>query len=108
MDYGTIIFFAIFALIGGHFLYGRVKYGSWTGAFLKGSIAQTVGEVELARGMSGTQKLTVQLMKGSEESEEFVGLVVVSKAALAASMQPYKLSKAQARELAGYLNLAAQ
>ena len=29
-------------------------------------------------------------------------------AALAASMQPYGLSKAQARELAGYLNQAAQ
>jgi hypothetical protein len=108
MDYGTIIFFSVFALIAGRFLYGRLKYGRWTGGFLKGSIDRTVGEIELARGMGGTQKLTVQLMKGSENSEEFVGLVVVSKAALAASMQPYKLSKAQARELAGYLNQAAQ
>ena len=108
MHYGTVIFFAIFALVAGRFLYGRLKYGSWTGAFLKGSIDRTVGEVELAQGMSRTQTLTVQLMKGSENSEEFVGLVAVSKAALGASMQPYKLSKAQARELAGYLNQAAQ
>ena len=107
-DYGTIIFFSIFALIAGRFLYGRLKYGSWTGAFLKGSIARTVGEIELARGIGGSQKLTVQLMKGPENSEEFVGLVIVAKAALAASMQPYKLSKSQARELAGYLNQAAQ
>jgi hypothetical protein len=108
MDYSTILFLTIFALVGGRFVYGRLKYGSWTGAFLKGSIKRTVGEVALAQGMGGTQTLSVQLMKGSEGGEEFVGLVVVSKAALGASMQPYKMSKGQARELANYLNQAAQ
>ena len=107
MDYGTIIFLAIFALVAGRFVYGRLKYGSWSGAFLKGSITRTVGEVDLTGGV-GTQKLTVQLMSSSDNGEEFVGLVIVAKVALAASMQPYKLSKAQARELAGYLNQAAQ
>jgi len=107
MDYGTIIFLAIFALVAGRFVYGRLKYGSWSGAFLKGSITRTVGEVDLTGGV-GTQKLTVQLMSSSDNGEEFVGLVIVAKAALAASMQPYKLSKTQARELAGYLNQAAQ
>jgi hypothetical protein len=107
MDYGTIIFLAVFALIAGRFVYGRLKFGSWSGAFLKGSITRTVGEVDLTGGI-GTQKLTVQLMSSSDNSEEFVGLVIVAKAALAASMQPYKLSKTQARELAGYLNQAAQ
>jgi hypothetical protein len=108
MDYTTIILCVIFAFIAGRFLYGRLKYGSWTGAFLKGSIERTVGEIALTHGMSGTQTLSVQLMKGSGGAEEFVGLVVVSKAALGASMQPYKLSKVQARELASYLNQAAQ
>ena len=107
MDYATIIFLAVFALMAGRFLYGRWKYGSWSGAFLKGSITRTVGEVELVGGI-GTQKLTVQLMSRADNSEEFVGLVIVARAALAASMQPYKLSKAQAHELAGYLNQAAQ
>jgi hypothetical protein len=108
MDYPKIIFFAIFAFVVGRFLYGRLKYGSWTGALLKGSIERTVGEIPLAQGIIGTQTLSVQLMKGSGDSEEFVGLVVVSKAALGASMQPYKMSKVQARELASYLNQAAQ
>lgn len=108
MDYGTSVLFAIFALVAGRFIYGRLKYGSWTGAFLKGSIDHTVGAVELASGMSGTRTLTVQLMMSCDNSEQFVGLVAVSKAAFGASMQPYKLSKAQARELAGYLNQAAQ
>jgi hypothetical protein len=106
MDYFQLAFFAVFALIVGRFLYGRLKYGSWTGSFLKGSIHRTIGEVELAQGMGGTQTLKVHLMKSSDGDGDFVGLVIVSKAALAASMQPYKLSKAQARQLASYLNQA--
>lgn len=108
MDYPTVIFFAVFAFIAGSYVFRRLKYGSWTGAFLKGSIERTIGEVELASGMGSSQKLTIQLMKGSSNGEEFVGLVVVSKAMLAASMQPYRLSKIQARELASYLDQAAQ
>lgn len=38
MEYFHLIFFAVFALVAGSFLFGRLKYGSWTGAFLKGSI----------------------------------------------------------------------
>jgi hypothetical protein len=108
MDSASIVFFAVLALVAGRFVHGRLKYGSWTGAFLKGRIDHTVGEVELVPGMGGTRMFTVQLMKSSDNSEEFVALVAVSKAAFAASMQPYRLSKAQARELAGYLNQAAQ
>jgi hypothetical protein len=107
MDYGTIIVVAIIAFVAARILYGRLKYGSWSGSFLKGTIARTVGEIELVRRMSGTLTLTVQLMRGSEDSEDFVGLVLVSKAALAASMQTYRFSKAQARELASYLSQAA-
>lgn len=108
MDYPALIFIAIFIFIAGRFLYGRFKYGSWTGSFLKGSIARTVGEVELSGGLSGTHKLKVHTMKDSEGQRDFVALVVVSKAALAVSMQPYRLSKRQAQELAKYLNQAAQ
>jgi hypothetical protein len=108
MDYPLLIFFALFALVAGRFLHGRLKYGSWTGSFLKGSIARTIGEVKLAPGMGGTQTLKVHTMKSAEGAGDFVGLVVVSKAPFAASMQPYRLSKAQAQELAGYLNQAAR
>ena len=108
MDYPQLIFIAIFVLIAGRFLYGRLKYGSWTGSFLKGSISRTVGEVELSRAMGGTQTFKVHAMKSSDADGDFVGLVIVSKVALSASMQPYKLSKAQAQQLASYLNQAAQ
>ena len=108
MDYPQLIFFAIFAVVVGRFLYGRFKYGSWTGSFLKGRIERTVGEVELSKSMASTQTLNIHAMKSYEGDEDFVGLVVVSKAALGASMQPYKLSKAQAQQLASFLNQAAQ
>lgn len=108
VDYPQLIFFAIFALILGRFLYGRLKYGSWTGSFLKGSIDRTIGEVQLAKSLGGTHTLKVHTLRSDEDDGRFVGLVVVSKAPLAASMQPYRLTKAQARELASLLTQAAQ
>ena len=107
MDYFQLIFFAVFALIVGSLLFGRLKYGSWTGAFLKGSIEQTYGEVMLARGVASSQVLKVVALKDSG-GESFVGLVITSKAPLAASMTPYRLSKDQARELAGLLSVASK
>jgi len=107
MDYFQLIFFAVFALIAGSFLFGRLKYGSWTGAFLKGSIQQTYGEILLSGGMASSQLLkVVELRDGNGQA--FVGLVITAKAPLAASMTPYRLSKDQARELSGLLSLAAK
>jgi hypothetical protein len=107
MDYFQLIFFGVFALVAGSFLFGRLKYGSWTGAFLKGSIEQTYGEVLLSGGVASSQVLkVVELRDGNGEA--FVGLVITAKAPLAASMTPYRLSKDQARELSGLLSLAAK
>ena len=109
MDYYfQLAFFAIFVLVIGRFLYGRLKYGSWTGSFLKGSIDRTIGEVKLSAGLGGTHALKIQTLRNDEDDARFVALVVVSKAFLAASMQPYRLTKAQARELAKLLTQAAQ
>lgn len=107
MDYFKLMFFAVFALVAGSFLFGRLKYGSWTGAFLKDSIEQTYGEVLLSSGVASSQVLkVVELRDGNGQA--FVGLVVTAKAPLAASMTPYRLSKDQARELSGLLSLAAK
>ena len=99
---------AIPALIAAFLVYGRWKYGSWTGSFMRSSIRRTVGEIELGRSMGASQALKVHTMKGSDGEADFVGLVIVSKAVLGGSMQGYKLSKAQAQELARYLTQAAQ
>ena len=108
MDYPQLIFWVAFAVVAGRFLYGRLKFGSWTGSFLKGSIEHTIGEIQLSSGMGRTQTLKVQTLRGVDGEGQFVGLVIVSKAALAVSMQPYRLSKAEARELARILGQAAQ
>jgi hypothetical protein len=107
MDYFQLIFFAVFALVAGSFLFGRLKYGSWTGAFLKGSIEKTYGEVLLSGGIASSQMLkVVELRDGNGQA--FVGLVITAKAPFAASMTPYRLSKDQARELSGLLSIAAK
>jgi len=107
MDYFQLIFFGVFALVAGSILIGRAKYGSWTGAFLKGSIEQTYGEVTLSLGAASSQVLKVVALRG-DGGEAFVGLVITAKAPLAASMTPYSLSKDQARELATLLTVAAK
>lgn len=106
MDYFQLVFFAVFALIAGSFLFGRLKYGSWTGAFLKGSIEHTYGEVLLSNTFASSQVLKVVELRDAS-GQAFVGLVVTSKAPLAASMTPFRLSKDQARELSGLLSSAA-
>jgi hypothetical protein len=94
-------------LIAGSFVYGRLKYGSWTGAFLKGSIEQTYGEIMLSGGAASSQVLKVVELR-DENGQAFVGLVITAKAPLAASMTPYRLSKSQARELSDLLSQAAR
>src|SRR6187397_2525162 len=107
MDYFQLILFGVFALVVGSALFGRLKYGSWTGSFLKGSIEQTYGEILLSSSFASSQLLKVVELRDSE-GQSFVGLVVTAKAPLAASMTPYRLSKEQARELARLLALAAK
>lgn len=107
MDYFELILLAIFALIAGRFVLGRLKYGSWTGSFLKGTIDQTHGEVELSRGLASSQIMKVVTLR-EDGGSGFVGLVITSKAPMGASMQPFRLSKDQAQELARLLAVAAK
>ena len=108
MDYFPLIFVAIFVLVGGRFVYGRIKHGSWTGAFLGGSIDRTFGELQLSKGAVFSQTLKVVSIRDVNGMENFVGLVFTAKAPMGASMQPFKLSKSQAQELASYLSMAAK
>ena len=106
MDLSTLFVAAIVVLVGGRFLYGRMKHGSWTGSLLKGRIDRTIGEITLSSGFA-TQTLAVHSMRADAGAEGFVALVFVAKAPLGASMQPHRLTKRQARELASYLTQAA-
>jgi hypothetical protein len=98
----------MFVLVGGRFVYGRIKHGSWTGAFLGGSIDRTFGELQLSKGAMSSQTLKVVSLRDGGGLEDFVGLVFTAKAPMGASIQPVKLTKSQARELSTYLSLAAK
>jgi hypothetical protein len=102
------LFLAAILVIGvGPLLYGRIKHGSWTGSFLKGRIDRTIGEVTVSSGFA-TQTFAIHSMQANTGEADFVALVFVAKAPLGASMQPYKLTKVQAQELANYLMEAAK
>jgi hypothetical protein len=101
------VFYAIFVIVIGNFLYGRVKYGSWTGAMLKGNIEKTHGEVDLSTGRLGSQVMKVVTLR-ENDGERFIGLVVTAKSPMSASMMPFRLSRDQARNLAEFLAEAAK
>jgi hypothetical protein len=107
MSSSSILIGLVFVVVAGRLIYGRLKHRSWTGSLLKGHIERTLGQVTLSSGL-GSQAFVVHSMRAGEGGNEFVALVVVSKAPLGASMQPYKLTKAQARDLANYLEQASK
>ncbi len=100
------VFFAVFAAVVLFFVWRFVRSGSLTGAMLGGSIEKEFGEIALDGGALHSQKLKVYAMK-APGGERFVGVSLVAKAPLAASMIPFKLSYAQARELAALLTRAS-
>jgi hypothetical protein len=97
----------VFAIVAGFFLFKRLRYGSWTGAFVNARIERTIGEIELRSSLI-RQKFEVHVMEGAQPTERFVGLTIVSKALLSASMTPFKLTRQQALDLAAMLQQAAQ
>jgi len=100
------VLFAVFAAVVIFFVWRWVRSGSLTGAMLGGSIEKEFGEITLEGGALHSQALKVYAMK-SPSGENFVGVSLVAKAPLAASMTPFKLSRAQAQELATLLSRAS-
>ena len=97
-------FIAIFAnMVWKYFRNGR----SLTGAMLGGRIKHEISKIELTRGPMPSQVLHVMAMESSE-GEYFVGLSLVSKAPLGASMIPYRLNASQAQKLIVLLQRAVR
>ena len=89
------LFIAAFAGIALFFAWRLFRSGSITGALLGGSIERECGEVSLDGGPLQSQKVKVYAMK-SPSGERFVGVSLVAKAPMSASMKPFKLTSAQA------------
>ncbi len=101
------VFFAAFAAFVLYFGWRLLRSGSLTGALLGGSIEKEIGEVMLEKGPFHSTRLKVYAMK-APDGERFVGVSFVAKAALGASMSPFKLTSQQARELAELLSRASE
>jgi len=102
-EYGFLV---VFGGICAFFLYRFVRSGSLTGALLGGKITREIGEIRLSDGLASSQTLKVHAME-SGSGESFVGVAIVSKAALGASIVPFRLSNSQARALIQLLERAA-
>ena len=105
IDYVLLSIIGAFALVIGSFVWRRLKFGSWTGAFMKGSIEQTYGEIELSRSDASSEVLKVVALRDSG-GEAFVGLLITTKTPT--SLTPYRLSKDEARKLADLLKRAGK
>lgn len=103
MDY--LIPVAVLGVLA-YFIVGYARKGSLTGMMLGGTIKREMGKVELTGSRVSSQTMNVLRMESSD-GENFVALSVVSKAPLAISMVPYRLTKAQALEVAKLLQQAA-
>lgn len=99
------LFWAFFAFALANMAWRYFRSGSFTGAMLGGTIKREIGQVAIASGSVSSQNLKVHAMESSD-GESFVGLALVSKAPLAASMVPIKLSRSQAQDLVRLLQQA--
>ena len=108
MDYYSLIFVAVFSLVVGGLIFRWLKYGSWSGAMLGGSIVHTYGAVSLQASAVGVSEVLKVVTMRDKDGNAFVGLVITDKSLTAISMTPYRLSRDQARELSALLALAAK
>jgi hypothetical protein len=95
---------AIFAF----FAWRYFRYGSLVGALLGGKLTETIGEIPLSSQGLSSRVLRVSLMAAQPGETPELALAITSKAALGASVVPFKLSRTQALELISLLQRATQ
>jgi hypothetical protein len=105
-DLFPIVFFAILALVVVPLVYRWIRYRSFSAAMFGAPIANTLGEITLQESSFHSSVLRVHALGSDTDQQRFVGLQLISKAPLAASTMPVKLTIAQARELARLLDRA--
>jgi len=95
---------AVFAF----FAWRYFRYGSLVGALLGGRLAETIGEIPLSSRAMSSRVLRISLMQARPGESPALALAITSKAALGASVVPFKLTHSQALELIALLRRATQ
>jgi hypothetical protein len=102
------VFPFLFVAVLGLFAWRYFRSGSLVGALLGGKLTETIGEISLSSQALSSRVLRVSLMAARPGESPELALSITSKAALSASVVPFKLSHAQALELISLLQRATQ
>jgi hypothetical protein len=108
MDFESIfpfLFFVVFALVAGSFIYKIFKHGGFKAAMFGAPIARTVGEVQ--GGGIKFMNIAVKVHTlGGDSPEKAIGLEFVAKSIASYQMMPVTLSASEAKKLATLLQSA--
>jgi hypothetical protein len=99
------VFFAIFALVAGSFIYKIFKHGGLKAAMFGAPIERTVGEVKGGGVKFMTIAVKVHTLDG-DSPEKAIGLEFVAKSIASYQMMPVTLSASEAKKLATLLTSA--
>ena len=94
LDY---LFYAVFAIVAGSFIYKLTKHGGFRGAMFGATIKNTIGEVS----GSGPKlmSLSMRVHESDGPREKAVGLELVAKSLASYQMTPITLSVSEANKL---------
>jgi hypothetical protein len=99
------LFFAMFALVAGSFIFRIIKHGGLKAAMFGAPISRTVGEVQ--GGGVKFMNITVKVHTlGGGSTEKAIGLEFVAKSVASYQMMPVTLSATEAKKLATLLQVA--
>ena len=99
------LFFAVFALVVGSFIYKVLKHGGLKAAMFGAPIASTIGEVK--GGGVKFMNIAVKVHTlGGGSTDKAVGLELVAKSVASYQMMPVTLSVSEAKKLVTLLQSA--
>lgn len=101
----SFLFFAVFALLVGAFIFKMIKHGGLKAAFFDAPIERTVGEVAGASGKLMSMAVKVHILGGGAP-DKAIGLEFVAKSIGSYQMTPITLSASEAKKLATLLQSA--
>jgi len=91
------VFWPIFLLIAGYFLYRIIRNKGLRGAMFGGIVSKTIGEIELAKKGMIRSKIKVHRIQSGGANK--IGIEVVHKGHLSYHMTPITLSREEAVRL---------
>ena len=83
-------------------LVGRIRYGSFKGAFFGARLLESCGEVPCARNFGVGYRIKVHRLE-RRDAEQMIGLEIVARGPLSYHMIPLRLEPIEAEKLANLL-----